>query len=73
MSKSEQQRMYELASRILFYAIPQEFTSQNYAFQRLICSHIKTNELYASQMKLIKPYHDNKYIRFVKVMSGNRE
>ena len=71
MSKSNQQRIYEMGSIILSHAIPWRFTSQDYTLRQLIFPHIKANELYRSQMQLIKQYHDKSYRKFAVVMKEN--
>jgi len=71
MLKSEQQRMCQMGSIILSCAIPWRFTTQDYALRRLIFPHIKANELYGSQMGLIKQYYDDKWRKFVLVMEEN--
>ena len=71
MLTTEQQRMYEMGSIILSCAIPCRFASQDYALRQLIFPHIKANELYGSQMGLIKQYYDDKYMNFALVMQEN--
>jgi len=71
MSKSDQQRLYEMASIILSCAIPWTSTSQDYALRRLIFPHIKANELHRSQMELIKQYYDDTYSKVAQVMREN--
>jgi tetratricopeptide (TPR) repeat protein len=71
MEKSEQQRLYEIGSAILTYAIPWKCTSQDYALRALIFPHIKANELYARQMELIEQYFDDKWAHFSLVMDEN--
>jgi len=71
MSKYDQQRMYEIGSIILSCAIPQTFTSQDYALRRLIFPHVKANELHGGQMELTKQYYDDKYTKFALVMKEN--
>ena len=71
MSKVEQQRMCQAGSIVLSCAIPLRFRVQDYALQGLIFQHIKANELYARQIKLIEQYYDDKYSKFAFVMSEN--
>ena len=71
MIKSEQQRMWQLGGATLSCAIPQEFTSEDYALQQLLFLHVKANELYGHQMELIKQYYDDKYTNFALVMQEN--
>ena len=68
MSKSEQQGMYELGGIILCCAISQRLSSYDYRLRRLIFPHIKANELYGSQMGLIKEYYDDKWNNFIYVL-----
>ena len=68
MSKSEQQRMYEIGTTILSCAISRRLTSGDYGLRQLISSHIKANELYSSEMGLTKQYYDDKYNNFKFVM-----
>jgi len=71
MLKSEQQRTYHIGSMILSCAVSWRFTSQDYAWRRLIFPHIKANELYGSQMGLIKQYNDDQWSNFALVMMEN--
>jgi uncharacterized protein (DUF2164 family) len=71
MIKSEQQKIWQMGSIILSCAIPWGFTSQDYTLRRLIFPHIKANELYASQIGLIKEYFDDKCNNFALVMMEN--
>src|SRR5882757_395383 len=71
MVKSEQEKMWQMGSTILACAIPWGYTSQDYALRRLIFPHIKANELYAKQMKFMKKYYDDKYVKFAMVMDEN--
>ena len=50
ISKSEQQRMYEMGSIILSCAISRRLSSYDYGLRWLIYPHIKANELHGSQM-----------------------
>ena len=68
MSKSEQQRMYEIGSLILCCAISQKLSSHDFGIRRLIYPHIKANELHGSQMGLIKKYYDDKWNNFIYVL-----
>ena len=68
MSKSEQQRMYEMGSIILCCAISQRLSSYDYGLRRLIFPHIKANELHGSQMGLTKTYYDDKWNNFIFVL-----
>ena len=68
MSKSEQQKMYEMGSIILCCAISEGLTSYDYGLRRLIFQHIKANESYGSQMGLIKKYYDDKWENFIFVL-----
>jgi tetratricopeptide (TPR) repeat protein len=68
MSESDQQRIYQMASIILSCAIPRRDKIYDYTLRRLIFPHIKANELYSSQMRLVKQYYDDKYTNFGSVM-----
>ena len=68
MSKSEQQRMYEMGSIILCCAISRRLSSYDYGLRRLIFPHIKANELHASQIGLTKKYYDDKLNNFIFVL-----
>ena len=68
LSKSEQQRMYEMGSIILSCAISQRLSSYDYGLRLLIFPHIKANELYGSQMGLTKKYYDDKWNNFIFVI-----
>ena len=68
MSKTEQQRMYEIGTIILSCAISWEKTSYHYGLRQLIFSHIKANELHGSEMGLTKQYYDDKCNNFFFVM-----
>ena len=68
MSKTEQQRMYEIGTIILSCAISQKLTSYEYGLRQLIFSHIKANELHAREMGLTKEYYDDKCNNFRFVM-----
>ena len=59
ISKSEQQRMYEMGRIILGCAISQRLSSYDYGLRRLIYPHIKANESHGSQMGLIMTYYDD--------------
>ena len=71
MLKSEQQRICQIGSVILSCAIPRGYASQDYKLRQLIFPHIKANELYGSQVGLIKQYHDDKYTNFSLVLREN--
>ena len=71
MVKSEQQRMCEMGSIILSCAIPLGFRSEDYAFRRLMFPHIKANQVYGTQIGLVKEYYDDQYSRFALVMVEN--
>ena len=60
MSKSDQQRTYEIGGSILSSAVPWEYTSHDYGLHQLIFPHIKANELYRNQMGLANLYYDDK-------------
>ena len=68
MSKSEQQRMYEMGSIILCCAISQRLSSYDYGLRRLIFPHIKAIESYGSQMSLTKMYYDDKWNNYMFVL-----
>jgi tetratricopeptide (TPR) repeat protein len=70
MSKTEQQRMYEIGAIILSCAISQRLTSYDYGLRQLIFSHIKANELHGSEMGLTtgKQYYDDECNNFRFVM-----
>ena len=68
ISKSEQQRMYDMGGIILCCAISGRLSSYDFGLRRLIFSHIKANESYGSQMGLIKKYYDDKWNNFIFVM-----
>ena len=68
ISKSEQQRMYEMGGIILCCAIPPKLSSYDYGLRRLIYPHIKANELHGSQMGLTKKYYDDKWNSFIYVL-----
>ena len=68
ISKSEQQKMYEMGSMILCCAISQRLSSYDFRLRRLIYPHIKANELHGSQMGLIKKYYDDKWNNFIHVL-----
>ena len=68
MSKTEQQRMYEIGTIILSCAISQRLTSYDYGLRQLIFSHIKANELHGNEMGLTKKYCDDKCNKFRFVM-----
>ena len=68
MSRTEQQRMYEIGTIILSCAISQRLTSYDYGLRQLIFSHMKANELYGSEMGLTKQYYDDKCNNFRFVM-----
>ena len=68
LSKSEQQRMYEIGSIILCCAISPRLSSYDYGLRQLIFLHIKANELHGSQMHLTKKYYDDKWNKFIFVI-----
>ena len=68
MSKTEQQRKYEVGSIILSCAISRRLSSYDYGLRQLIFSHIKANELYGDEMDITKPYYDDMYNNFRFVM-----
>jgi tetratricopeptide (TPR) repeat protein len=68
ISKSEQQRMYEMGSTILCCAISQKLSSHNFKLRGLIFSHIRANELHRSQMGLTKKYYDDEWHNFMFVL-----
>ena len=68
ISKSEQQRMYEMGSTILSCAISQRLTSYDYGLRRLIYPHCKAIESHGSHMGLTKKYYDDKWDNFKFVM-----
>jgi hypothetical protein len=68
MSKTEQQRMYEIGTTILSCAISQRLTGYDYGLRQLIFLHIKANELHGSEMGLTKKYYDDQYNNFMFVM-----
>ena len=65
ISKSEQQRMYEMGSIILCCAISQRLSGYDYGLRQSIFPHIKANELHGSQMGLTKKYYDDKWNNFI--------
>ena len=67
ISKSEQQRMYEMGSIILCCAISRRLSSYDYGLRRSIFPHIKANELYGSQIGFTK-YYDDKWNNFIFVL-----
>ena len=69
ISKSEQQRMYEIGSIILCCAITEKLSSYDYGLRRLIYSHIKASESHRSQMDLTRKYYDDKWNKFIFVLS----
>jgi tetratricopeptide (TPR) repeat protein len=71
MSKSEQQRMCEIGSIILFCAISCRLEIQDYALRRLIFPHIKANELYKRQIGCTKQYYDDIWSKLSLVMWEN--
>ena len=68
MSKTEQQRMYEIGTIILSCAISRRLTSYDYGLRQLIFSHIKANESHGSDMGITKKYYDDKCNNFRFVM-----
>ena len=73
ISKSEQQKMYEMGSIILCCAITQRSSSYDYGLRRLIFPHIKANESYGSQMGLTKKYYDDKWSNFMSVFQEMKD
>ena len=71
ISKSEQQRMYEMGGIILCCTISQRLSSYDYGLRQLIFPHIKANELYGSQMGLTRTYYDDIWINFIFVLCEN--
>jgi tetratricopeptide (TPR) repeat protein len=71
ISKSEQQRMYEMGSIILCCAISQGLSSYDYGLRQLIFQHIKASESYGSQIGLSKKYYDDKWENFIFVIREN--
>jgi hypothetical protein len=69
ISKSEQQRMYEMGSIILCCAISRRLSSHDFELRWLIYPHIKANESHGSQMGLIKKYYDDKWNNFIFLFS----
>ena len=68
MSKTEQQRMYDIGTIILSCAISRRLTSYDYGLRQLIFSHIKANELHGTEMGITKQYYDDKWNNFIFVM-----
>ena len=68
MSKTEQQRMYDIGTIILSCAISRRLTPYDCGLRQLIFSHIKANELHSSEMGLTKQYYDDKWNNFIFVM-----
>ena len=68
ISKSEQQKMYEMGSIILCCAISKRQSSYDYELRRMIFPHIKANESHGSQMGLTKTYYDDKWNNFIFVI-----
>ena len=68
ISKSEQQRMYEMGGTILCCAISRRLSSYDYGLRRLIFQHIKANESHGSQMGFTKKYYDDKWNSFIYVL-----
>ena len=68
ISKSEQQRMYEMGSIILCCAISQRLSGYDYGLRQLIFPHIKANESHGSQMGLTKKYYDDKWNNYIFVL-----
>ena len=71
ISKSEQQRIWQMGGIILSCAIPQSVTSEDYAIRRLIFPHIKAHQLYGSQIGLTEQYYDDKWNNFAEVIEEN--
>ena len=69
MSKSEQQKMWEMGSIILSCAISWRFEIQDYKLRRIIFSHIKANN--EQQIGVIKHYYDDKWTNFALVLGEN--
>ena len=68
MSKSEQQKMFEMGSTILSCAISWRFGTQDYGLRRIIFPHIKANVLHEKQIGFDKQYYDDKWTNFALVM-----
>ena len=68
ISKSEQQRIYEMGSIILCCAISQRLSSYDYGLSRMIFPHIKASESHGSEMGLTRKYYDDKWNNFIFVM-----
>ena len=60
MTKSEQQKMFEIGSAILSCSIPWRFETQDHKLRRINFPHIKANKLHERQRELIKQYYDDK-------------
>ena len=71
ISKSEQQRMYEIGSIILCCAISQGLSSYDYGLRQLIFQHIMASESYGNQIGLSKNYYDDKWENFIFVIREN--
>jgi tetratricopeptide (TPR) repeat protein len=61
MSKTEQQRMYDIGTTILSCAISRRSTGYDCGLRHLIFSHIKASGLHGSEMGLTKQYYDDKW------------
>ena len=68
ITKSEQQRMYEIGGIILCCAISERLSAYDYRLRRLIYPHIKAIEAHGSQMGLAKKYYDDKCNNFIFVL-----
>ena len=68
MSKTEQERMFDIGTIILSCAISRRLTAYDYGLRQLIFSHIKANDLHGSEMGLAKRYYDDKWDNFIFVM-----
>ena len=71
MSKSDQQKMCQMGSRVLSCAIFWRFEIEDYKLRRLVFPHIKANKLYERQIGLIKQYYDDEWINFALVLQEN--
>ena len=71
MLKSEQQKIWQMGGIILSCAIPQRFTSEDYALRRLIFPHIKAHQSHGSEIGLTEPYYDDKWFNFALIIGEN--
>ena len=73
MSESEQKKICEMGSKILSYAIPWRYESEDYALRRLMYPHVLENKLYACQIGLMQQYYNDgdKCTKFALVMKEN--